>query len=455
MKKKHIVFILLLVVAIIILINLNNNSKLKELENNIKIQLYGKPIDEITGIINNKYFGIINNQDNTNQINEAIKYAHNNNIEYIKLEKGIYYVDGQGERNEKKGIQLESNIVLDLNESTIIHQPCRGERYSVITISNVQNIVIQNGIIIGDREKHDYTTIKGTHQWGFGIEIKGSSNNIEIRNVKIEQLTGDGIVIAGVEKEKEYIYPTDIKISDTQISKCRRQGITVASGNNIQIYNNLIYEIGGISPAAGIDIETDNIMQNVKNVKIYNNRILNKLAIQTHKNIFNVEIYNNDIFGNIDLYKYTKSLILRDNVIQNGTLQDIYTTNSVANNFILDTLTIKNNKIKNYGVLLKDINNIDISNNIFEDSKINIDASNVSIVQNTFVKTKDFENENPYILTNSTQREHCTVYIIENTYNGYQANLDNIDITNITQIKNWKEYQEYLKNNFEYQNYTY
>lgn len=207
MKKKHIVFILLLVIVMLILISLRKNSKLKELEDNIKIQLYGKPIDEITGVINNKYFGIINNQDNTNQVNEAIKYAHNNNIEYIKLEKGIYYIDGQGERDEKKGIQLESNIVLDLNESIIIHQQCKAERYSAITISNVENVVIQNGVILGDKEKHDYTTIKGTHQWGFGIEIKGSSNNIEIRNVRIEQFTGDGIVIAGIENEKKYIYP--------------------------------------------------------------------------------------------------------------------------------------------------------------------------------------------------------------------------------------------------------
>lgn len=455
MKKKHIVFILLLVIVMLILISLRKNSKLKELEDNIKIQLYGKPIDEITGVINNKYFGIINNQDNTNQVNEAIKYAHNNNIEYIKLEKGIYYIDGQGERDEKKGIQLESNIVLDLNESIIIHQQCKAERYSAITISNVENVVIQNGVILGDKEKHDYTTIKGTHQWGFGIEIKGSSNNIEIRNVRIEQFTGDGIVIAGIENEKKYIYPTDIKISDTQISKCRRQGITVASGNNIQIYNNLICEIGGISPAAGIDIETDNIMQNAKNIKIYNNQILNKLAIQTHKNIFNVEIYNNNIWGNIDLYKYTKSLILRDNVIQNGTLQNIYTTNSATNNFIIDTLTISKNKFKNYSVLLKNINNIDINNNIFEDSKIKIDESNTAIVRNTFTKTQNFENENAYILTNGTEKEKCTMYIIENTYNGYQENLDNMDTKNMILIKNYKDYQEYLKNNFDYQNYTY
>ncbi|WP_256580251.1 hypothetical protein, partial [Pseudomonas sp. GP01-A3] len=36
----------------------------------------------------------------------------------------------------------------------------------------------------------------GTHEWGFGIQIRGSKN-VTIKNVELSNFTGDGILLSG------------------------------------------------------------------------------------------------------------------------------------------------------------------------------------------------------------------------------------------------------------------
>ena len=60
---------------------------------NIKLRQYGEPIGN-DGLINNEYFAISLSNDNpkknTKGINAAIEYAFKHNIEYIKLQNGVY-----------------------------------------------------------------------------------------------------------------------------------------------------------------------------------------------------------------------------------------------------------------------------------------------------------------------------------------------------------------------------
>lgn len=203
MKRKKII-LLLLIILIICFIFIANAVFKNNRVIGTSLEVYGQPINESTGIINNSYFNINsegkNAKETTEGINKAIKYASDRGIKYIKLERGTYLINGIGQFYENKGIQLQSNISLDLNGSTIIHEKNNNERYSAITIFECENITICNGVIIGDKEQHEYSGTNSTHEFGYGIEIRGG-RNIEINNVEISDFTGDGIIVSEMTAE--------------------------------------------------------------------------------------------------------------------------------------------------------------------------------------------------------------------------------------------------------------
>lgn len=178
MKHKKILvvilFILIVTIGTFVIVNsrkiINNEVVLKK--------MHGEPIKE-DGTINNNYFGINSNGKNAKDtligINNAIKYASNNNIKNIKLEKGTYLIDSQKDNSDnhyqEKGITFKSNIELNLNGSIIKHIPNSRNSYALVSIINVENASIYNGTIEGDRENHTFTDT--THQFGHGIDIAG------------------------------------------------------------------------------------------------------------------------------------------------------------------------------------------------------------------------------------------------------------------------------------------
>lgn len=363
MKKRKIIkmSIIVFLICLCMFLLFANRTQIMELTDEIKKAIYGNPIDETTGIINNLYFGI--NSDGTNAeqttkgICEAIEYANKNNIEYVKLEEGQYLINGEGEKYEEKGIVLKSNMILDLNNSTIMHEPCSSERYTIINLYNVENVTVCNGYIIGDRDGHDYNIIQGTHQWGYGVEINGS-NNIQIHNLQIENTTGDGIVISGALDNGKIKTCNNIDIKNNNIFCSRRQGITIITGKNINIYQNEIHQISGAAPQTGIDLESDFTSESIENVKIYDNIFYNtgsNWAIQLCRYITNVEISNNKIQGLIVCYNCNGLLKITNNLINYGgiDIQEAYGWN-IANVSILD------NKISNSYINIQDVDTTEL-----------------------------------------------------------------------------------------------
>ncbi len=356
MKKRKIIkmSIIVFLICLCMFLLFANRTQIMELTDEIKKAIYGNPIDETTGIINNLYFGI--NSDGTNAeqttkgICEAIEYANKNNIEYVKLEEGQYLINGEGEKYEEKGIVLKSNMTLDLNNSTIMHESCSSERYTIINLYNVENVTVCNGHIIGDRENHDYDTIQGTHQWGYGVEINGS-NNIQIHNLQIENTIGDGIVISGALDNGKIKTCNNIDIKNNNIFCSRRQGISVITGKNINIYQNEIHQISGAAPQTGIDLESDFTSESIENVKIYDNIFYgtgSNIAIQLCQYIRNVEISNNNIQGRIVCYNCNEKFDILNNIIDNGGIE-------LEKIHDIENVNILNNRITNSYISIKDV----------------------------------------------------------------------------------------------------
>lgn len=391
-NKKIIFFLLILFLLLFAIFVLVKNDVIENVYYNILEQFYGEPFSE-EGLINNSFFGIksdgTNADSTTKGINKAIEYANKNNIEYIKLEKGTYLIDGtvtdRNKKNSLKGIIVKSNIKFDLNFSKLIHVSNDREMYTVISCYDLENVEIFNGILIGDMQNHNYDVMNSTHEWGYGIDIK-ASENIKVHNIEIYYMTGDGISISNLPA-----YATESKITrnseNIEIYNCnihdnRRQGISVISAETIIIRNNEIHDIEGTAPRSCIDLETNlDPEQRVDDVWIYENKLYNlhtyeQLAILTYNYVYNVNIENNEIYGRIDIDKTYDTVKINNNVIKEG---------FIVSNINLDSgdrLIIENNIMENTYLSLNNTSYIVFRNNSLHNSAMEVNNSTMAIYNN-------------------------------------------------------------------------
>lgn len=310
MRKKTIYVIILFVLLIIIWLIIIHTKDIKELYYQVRKQFYGEPINIQTGLINNNFFEINKDGGDSTKtrkgINEAIEYANNHNIEYIKLEKGKYLVDTfvyeiNGNKYDRSIILL-SNIEFDLNGSVVQIENNNRPNYRIFSILDAQNIKISNGTIVGDRDGHNYSntnTGESRHQWGMGVSILGGKN-VEVSNLQILNTTGDGVYISATQN----IVSQDIFIKNCKIFNTRRQGITIITANHVEIFDNEISNINGSAPQSGIDIERNNSYEISNDIKIYRNKIYNLAsnnAIITYDGLTNIFIFENELQGKIEI----------------------------------------------------------------------------------------------------------------------------------------------------------
>lgn len=179
--------------------------------------------------------------------------------ETTKLQKFFAY-DTNNYLINSPNILIDGNMTLTSNSYVDFEGGCKitrkatsDEHYYMLYLDNVDNVIINNAWLVGDRETH--TGVGG--QWGHGINIV-SSKDIEVLNSKIEYTWGDGIYIGlynttvGTYRQLE-----NIKVSGCTIDHCSRNGISVCSGENILLENCIISHTDRIDPKAGIDIEPE------------------------------------------------------------------------------------------------------------------------------------------------------------------------------------------------------
>lgn len=437
-KKIKVILIFFIICAIFIFFE---SSKMETMIEKIKIQSFGNPIDE-TGLINNQYFYISNNEKNAKQttdgINKAIKYAYKNNINYIKLEKGTYLIDGKenndaiNEGNTKKGIIMESNIVLDLNGAALKQERNSKKNYANISITDVENVVIMNGILIGDKDTHDYDKINSSHEWGFGIDIR-SSKNVKVQNVEIYNMTGDGIFLMSYYRTNNIT--TNVEITSCSIHDCRRQGISIIHGKNISINNSEIRNIQGTKPEMAIDIEPEDSSQYVKNVSIKNNKLYNGIAMQ--RNTESIDIEKNEIFNSeVKSYQIKDNIKIKKNKLNNANI------NMRLNTRNQEKVEISENEVEDGEIYLANIENLKLNQNVVKNNRIVIVSCSGAVYENKMETEKekefgicltilsgDTDNHLIYNLNNDIGDLYKTKILNYNPY-AIKENKDSIELNN-------------------------
>lgn len=173
--------------------------------------------------------------------------------------------------------RLDSKTTLNVRD-TIYTNPNNRPYYRVIDVINKEEIQINGGVLVGDVEQHIFDG-NTSHQWGFGVNIEGSSN-ISVNGTTSMLFTGDGFYVGGEKEEKlgdnekgcKYITFKNIRSLFN-----RRQGMSITGAtDHLYVYDSEFSYTGAkklTMPGAGVDFEVNYDTQRMADV-IFKNCIL-------------------------------------------------------------------------------------------------------------------------------------------------------------------------------------
>ncbi len=176
------------------------------------------------------------------------------------------------------GIWVRSNTqVWFQTKSRLVMKSTADTHYMVLALIGVENVSLYDADIEGDFSRH----LGEAGQWGYGVDIRGS-RNIKIINLHVQNCWGDGIVISSNPNK----FTNGVSLFDTKnvlidnaiVDYNRRNGITIAGGENIVIRNSLISNTFGTQPKAAIDIEPDNGKPKLERISLTNLKFFNNAS---------------------------------------------------------------------------------------------------------------------------------------------------------------------------------
>lgn len=247
--------------------------------------------------------------DDTDKINIALSYA--NIIKFVKNKTYMVrgYEEGQATGGttglvQTTGLIIPSDKIIDLNFATIKVIPNGRTNYNIFTIKEVNNVILRNGKIVGDRKTHTGST----GEWGYGVSIRYSTN-ITLENLTCSECWGDGININN--NGDITTLCKNIYINNCICDGNRRQGMSIENGENIYVNDSQFINTGSdninTAPSAGADVEplTNQFVKNV----VFNNCIfannygggivgVGKIINETDCSIQDLKIYNCKILNN-------------------------------------------------------------------------------------------------------------------------------------------------------------
>ena len=163
----------------------------------------------------------------SDELNAALQYAKEQGYNRIIFPKGKYLIQ------VGKPIVLDhKNTIIDLNGAELIMQPNGEQSYLIVEIINgAENLRLTNGTLRGDRYQHDFTTVKGSHEWCEGLLLR-SGKQIEIDHLTITECTGSalGAHSSGARNRPELLSRIFMSIFP---KKHLEQGAFDAKGNKI------------------------------------------------------------------------------------------------------------------------------------------------------------------------------------------------------------------------------
>ena len=336
-----------------------------------------------SGEINVSWLGAVG--DGLTDDTEALNNAHYFNDITIVYPKKNFVINGHYSPNwvnrfqNYGGIFLSSNQKIIFQGAKLIFTETTTNQGCFFQSQGKENIEIHDAYGVGNRMdvgEFGHGVCIWTSNSG-GTEIADESEwskNIKLYNCTFENMNGDSFYFSGVD---------GLYFENLKSKKSKRNGLTINAGSNIRGNGYSAYEIGGTSPECAIDIETDFIGKEIRNVFIENINIYNceygiwnytKKAKYSNIKIKNVNIYGaaNPVYLN---FNSNPNLNDKNSIVEweDFTFHDTNYTSSTKESFIsiLDSaknkgfLSIKNLKLRN--TIKVDGNLFKINNSYYPD----------------------------------------------------------------------------------------
>lgn len=349
------------------------------------------------------------NAVDTTAIQKAIDAAASAGGGIVDIPAGTFDVAVNSSGN---GLMLKSNVHLRMDSGTILKLKANSlQNYRLINVSNVQNVKITGGTLIGDRASH---TGSGG-EWGHGVHIMGSASSIYVYGVTAKNFWGDGFTVENNFETVKKV-PNDVVIDRVTADHNRRQGLSIVAGRNITVTNSLFKNTNGTLPASGVDLERDppynlplegvairhNIMENNAGYGlmfayadgsraeyniIRNNKMGGVLLGHSHGNtVAGNTIANNggdvseSYYSNGVLINYGQNNAVHNNIISGSVKRGVYALNGVNGNKITANKLTSNQSvgIETYGGTAMTITTNHLSSNNGTTRISNAAASTVS-----------------------------------------------------------------------------
>ena len=293
----------------------DDGGSVHDLENGLKAVL------QIQNVITPELFGAYGDgiHDDTDAIQKAINIC--NNGKELSFANKTYLISVKEESSTALTVDFD-NAIINGNGAKIKLASNGFTHYNVFNFKDAKNFLIKDITLQGDRPTHDYSTTSSTHEWGYGIFVDTDYTSLQstencygvIDNVTIYDMTADAICT-----KNGYATGT-IKVLNSELYNCRRQGISVLDTDTIIIKNTNIHDIGttidgiaGTPPTSGIDIEPASGTQGVKYVLVDDcviDRCYRYAFVNANDNTDLIEIKNTKLGRPIQI----KSNVVLDNV---------------------------------------------------------------------------------------------------------------------------------------------
>src|SRR5690348_629094 len=205
----------------------------------------------------------------------------------ISVPAGTYMIDAL------RSINMRSHVRLLMSSGAkLVAIPNSSSRSFVIKATNVNNIEISGGAIVGERARH----IGTTGEWGMGIQILGAQK-VYLHDFKVSDCWGDGLYIGG--SGHIGVPSTDVTLSNVVSNNNRRQGLSFGPVNRVYVVNSTFSNTHGTKPEAGIDIEPST-QGTSKNVRIERSTISGNAGsgVELQANVSGVVIKSSTVKGN-------------------------------------------------------------------------------------------------------------------------------------------------------------
>ncbi len=176
----------------------------------------------------------------------------------VLVPDGVYMIDA----TTRPRLSLKDDMTLKLADgATLKAIPNKEDKYSILRINGVSNVVVIGGTFEGDRDEHKG---KGWGNWGMGISIN-DAQHVTISGVTAKKMWGDGFYVGSA---------SDVALCDVTADNNRRQGLSVVEVDGLLVRNSVFKNTRGARPGAGIAFEPDHRDQTITDVKIENSKFI-------------------------------------------------------------------------------------------------------------------------------------------------------------------------------------